>query len=906
MKKIIIFSIILAVAAGIAASLLFALTPSDYILDYAVYNDDTLYTLSSYSHGIYLKKSDNQGIISSHRLKYRNGRYMGLLAENDRVYTLVIDGADIVVDEYDADGGYLKEMLRVAGSKLGVYGCNLEQYFISSENESSKLFTDIIMLADGDVFVYPIFKDTVQQMIHYDINCEEGIIWAQRGYDGLFYMTRQGELFLLANDGRTHLIELDEGYVPYDPQVSYFSLFLTDVGSVSLKHIIVSPNEDGVMEALSLQESIITADSEIYDGVTFSQLRNVRVGMDDNYSYNVTGIKENGADTRKIYLFNPYSAKNTEFPEAGFEIYKCILVFFICAAAVFAAALVICFLIRRLLAVRKVIIKQIMLVAAIIVSVSVMIHFFLLNSMNNLVFSQAAAQLEDTLDYIELSIDSDQFRDSGLSEQQREIFRNYEYRSTSKISNNSDFINRFIETDFHISFVEIARLTDDGYKYEFYSNQLPGARVSYFVTDEDRFERITNMEDGVDIIGNSTELGTQWLESVRAITDSSGKQVGFIQIGSEKDSLNDHIHNYVDLMTLFIMLFIVEISVLFIVIMAGLLRPLKKLKRAVSEVAEGKIGTTVSVSSNDELQDVAASFSNMSRQLEKYFNNINVISKAYEKYLPKGFFRLMGKSSVLDVKPGDHNNAELTYLFIGINLPSEHLSDEEGFCALNGIYGIVSEVLGSTGGTIQSFSDKMITCIFSGSAAEAAESALTIQEKLGSHADIDASINVSIQNSRSVIGVIGSGEAMKTVTVSPAIELQYCLRNIMSRFGLTFVITEEVLSELKAARLNITARRIGTVNELMGGQTRFDIMLYEVIDGCPDEEKKLRQAALGSYERAVEALDESDAAEARAQLISVLRVNRDDLIARHLLSRISGESEVNNDERSKDRLEIPD
>ncbi|MGN1422268.1 MAG: HAMP domain-containing protein, partial [Oscillospiraceae bacterium] len=664
-------------------------------------------------------------------------------------------------------------------------------------------------------------------------------------------------------------------------------------------------DENDGLDIFPIEDSIIAADSEIYDGVTFSQLRKVRVLMDSDFSGNVTGIKDNGSDPRRIYMFDPFSAKTAEYPEAGFEIYKCVLVFLICAAAVFAAALLTGFLIRRLLAVRKVIVKQIMLVTAIIASVSVMLHFFLLDCMNNLVYSEAAAMFQDTLDYIELSIDSDQFRDSGLTEQQRELFRSYEYRATSDISNKSDFISRFIKTNFHICFVEIARLTDDGYKYEFYSNQLRGARVSYFITDEDRLERLTNMEKGVDIIGNSTELGTQWLESVRAVTDSSGKQVGFIQIGSENGPLDAQIHSYARVLTLFIMLFIIVIGVLFIVIMSGLLRPLKKLKKAVSEVADGKIGTTVSISSNDELQDVAASFSNMSRQLEKYFNNINVISKAYEKYLPKGFFRLMGKSSVLDVKPGDHSNAELTYLFIGIDRPSGRLSDEESFCALNAIYGVVSEVLGSTGGTIQSFSDKMITCIFIGGAAEAAESALTIQEKLGSRADIGAGINVSIQNSRSVIGVIGSGEAMKTVTVSPAIELQYFLRNIMSRFGLNFVITEEVLRELKAARLNITARRIGTVNELMGEQTRFDIMLYELIDGCPDEEKKLRQAALGSYERALAALDGGNTAEARAQLISVLRVNRDDLVARQLLSGISGESEVNYDERSKDRLEIP-
>ncbi|MGN1423786.1 MAG: hypothetical protein ACI4XA_10440, partial [Oscillospiraceae bacterium] len=243
MKKLVIFSIILAVAAGIAASLLFALTPSDYILDYSVY-DDKLYTLSSYSHGIYLKCSDKQGIISSHRLKYQSGKYAGLLADNERVYTLAVDGSDIVIDEFDADGSYLKEMLRVPGNELGIYNCQIKQCFVSSENDSSKLFTDIIMLTGGDVIVFPIFKDTVQQMIHYDINCEDMLIWAQRCNDGLYYMTARGELFLLSGNGKSYPIAFENGVVPYEPQASYYSLFLTDAGSISLKQIVAFPAND--------------------------------------------------------------------------------------------------------------------------------------------------------------------------------------------------------------------------------------------------------------------------------------------------------------------------------------------------------------------------------------------------------------------------------------------------------------------------------------------------------------------------------------------------------------------------------------------------------------------------------------------------------------------------------------
>lgn len=907
MKKILIFSIILAVIAGIAGALSFALKPANYILDYAVYGEDTLYTISSYSHGTYLKTSDKNGVISSQRLKHQNGAYNGIIADNDRVYTIALTGTEIVVDEYDINGSYMKEMLRIPVSGLGFYDSMLEQYFVTSDNQSPKFLTDVVLLTEKGVLIYPIYKDTVQPMIRYDINSDTQIVWAQRGSDGLYYKDDIGQLNLLTNDGDIFTLNIGEGCVAYDPHVAYFSLYFTDLSSVSLTQCFAYYDSDA-NEYLMLDElepQLLSSDAEIYDGVYFSELRNVNMIMDAHYRDNITGFKKEEGSFGKIYLFDPYTAMNVEFPEPGFEISDCLFVFAICAAAVFTAVLLLSVLIRRLLAIRKVIVKQIMLIIAIIAAVSTLVHVFLTVSMTNLVYSEIAALLTDTLDYISLNIDGDEFRDSGLTPQQRKILRDYEYRIESSITNKSDFISQYIKTGYHISFVEVARLTPNGYKYEFYSNQQPGAQVSYFITEEERLEQYTNMEANVDIISNSTELGTRWFEAVCSVTDSSGKQVGFIQIGSDTGSVSMQIERFVNTMTVFVILFITIISVLFLVIMAGLLRPLKKLKKAVSEVADGKIGTTLSISSNDELQDVAASFSHMSRQLQKYFNNINVISKAYEKYLPKGFFRLMGKDSVLDVKPGDHSSAELTYLFIGINQPSVHLTEEEGFNTLNGIYGVVTEVLGSTNGTIQSFSEKLITCIFCGGAAEAAETALTVQEKLRSRPNISGGITVAIQNSRSVIGVIGSGEAMKTITVSPAIELQACLSEIISRFNLTFIVTEEVLEELKNAGLNITARKIGRVNHLLGRDTRFDEMLNEILDGCPDEEKKLRQATLRSFEKAICAAKDGDFSEARAQLISVLRVNRGDLIARFILSNISGESEDTDNERSKNRLEIP-
>lgn len=893
MKKIVIFLIILSVAFGTWISLSLALVPANYILGYSVYENETLFSICSYDYGAYLKKSDKNGIISSHRLKRQGGEYKNVVACNERVYTLALTDSDAVVDEYDLNGGYIGEKLRFSKSERGIKYCYLAQYYQHKDNESPKVVTDAVFVTENGVVIYTLDKDKEPERISYDINSVTDIVWAQRGWSGLYFSSVEGNYFLLSGE-KVYPLDFGEGFVPFNPMLSSLSMYIMDLNTVSLveKIIYVDQNTGTADTSLEFDDCKVSAGFEICDGIVFSDLRDVRICIDSiGYSW-ICGVKKESGGYGSIILFDPILAGGSVFPEPGFEIYKCVLAGIIGAAALFGAALLITLAIRRILSARRVIFKQIILSLAVISVSCVFIHLFMLSQVRNLVYSNITTLLTSTLDYIRLSIDGDTFRDSGLTDEQRELCRNYENRSAARIIDRSDYVSRYITTDFKVSFIEVARNTSAGYKYEFYSKQLAGASVSYFITDEGQMAELTKLDRGENMISGMTEYNREWLEATCAVTDSAGKQTGFIQIGSEVGGLNIEIHRFAGIMTIFVMILIAVISALFLVIMGGLLRPLKKLKSAVSEVADGRIGTTVAVNSNDELQDIAASFSVMSRRLEKYFKNITTISKAYEKYLPKGFFRLMGKDSVLDVKPGDHSSAELTYLFIEIE-QSERLTEESSFNAFNSIYGIVSDVLSVTGGTVQSFSDKMITCIFSSGASEAAETALTIEEKLAGRADIKSRITVSIQKSRSVIGVIGSGEAMKTITVSDAIELQSCLSIIISRFRLTFIVTQRVLSELKAAGLNISARQLGTVNFLLGYETRFDELLFEIIDGCPDEEKKLRQATLRYYNLALEAAARGDTSSERAQLIGVLRVNRNDLAARYMLEKISGGSEEN-------------
>ncbi|MGN1119780.1 MAG: HAMP domain-containing protein, partial [Oscillospiraceae bacterium] len=321
----------------------------------------------------------------------------------------------------------------------------------------------------------------------------------------------------------------------------------------------------------------------------------------------------------------------------------------------------------------------------------------------------------------------------------------------------------------------------------------------------------------------------------------------------------------------------------FLIVLQKLLSPLKKIKKAVSEIAKGKIGTTVSIRSNDELQDIAHSFTDMSQKLLEYFNNINVISKAYERYLPRDFFTLMDKRNVMEVNPEDRKKVTLTYLFVGMDTSSIHSKGTDGFSVINRIYGIVSSAVAANGGVVQALDDKCITCIFSRSAAAAVEAALTVQEKLTVEEFRQADIRISIQRAESTIGVIGTAEAMKTITVSSAISTQKYIAFFMKQFMLTAVTTGSAKENF--GTLNVTTRYIGKFSSFYEKLSlENDEELYEMIDGCAPEDKQKKLASLASFNRGMDAIAAGNYKEGRKNMIDVLRINREDMIARHYLN----------------------
>lgn len=896
MKKIII-SAAAALIVGIVLALRFCLTPSEQVYCFTLSGEGTLYTVAKFERGNFLRVvNQEKGLDRTERLDdvIKVRQYLDIICYRSELF-LMSQGVDgdkpfLRVDRFTADGSWKGEVLTIPlSSETLFFSADFcEAYDQDRENPD---ILNVVLTNTDQIFTQEIGSGgKTGELRRYAL--EEGTSpgWAGVTAYGVVYFDSDDHICFIDSDMKQRKFNIDKVNLE-DPFMFSHAIYGVSLNDISLSGFLLESDYDekaitDIYYVPGLGNS--SADREIADGIRFSDLRDVGVTSWSSQSgYYFIGIVKPDGERGKIVCFSDASGNSKVYDEPLLPLGRGILVLLIVSGCIFVGVLLLLFIGGRLLSLRKVVVKQ-FLISLVLIAVSFGIMFSTSNVfMKRILNSTETVALRDILDYVAGGIDEEAFDTGVLPDETLTLMQEYEDRSKPLYTLDDDLYFPRMYTLGSVAFIRVAKLVEGKYYYiYYYGSQEPGALASYY-TSTDTLDMIRELTPDEYLATTSHSQNRKWMEESRAIFDSAGNNIGFVMAGCEYNELELSVSQAALRLSIIWGFLFTVICAAFLLFLVKLLYPLKKIKKAVSEISEGKIGTRVVIKTNDELQDIAASFSEMSVKLEDYFNSINVISKAYERYLPKDFFRLMDKRSVLDVSPEDSREVVLNYLFIGINMNRLHSAGTDGFSALNRIYGLVSATVSGFGGAVQSLDDRQMTCIFSGETSSAVEAALSIREKLTAEALNDAEVKITLQRADSTIGVIGTGEAMKPVTVSSAIEMQQYIAAVMKEYDLSYVLTDNVKKAL--CGVNVTLKYIGTLSELGGiSGKRFEIGLYEVPEGCCGEEKQLRLSTLAAFNRGMDEYRAGHIREARSHFIEVLRVNRGDLIARRYLMLCEG------------------
>lgn len=383
-----------------------------------------------------------------------------------------------------------------------------------------------------------------------------------------------------------------------------------------------------------------------------------------------------------------------------------------------------------------------------------------------------------------------------------------------------------------------------------------------------------------------------------AIKDNSGTVVGFVG-----NYLDENIHStrefYEILKHSVAVIFVIAVLLIAYVcfVIKWCLRPLKKIEKGINKISRGEWNTRIKLASRDEFADIASAFNIMSDKIDRYTSNLIRLNKEYIRYVPAEIFRFMNKEKITQVDLFDNNNIDLSMIYITFNLSknSEELGSESTiFKYLKDVYTEIFKVVKDNGGVIQSFDSLDCVALFSSGPQDAFNASVQLRE-INIPDKIKNLMNITVGYDNALIGILGTDDRRGAVIVSDEIMKIFNIDSYMKAVGVNHIATKEIIDNISDKTV-YDYRYIGKINNTnIGGCTE----VYEIIDSSNKYKHDLYISTKKMFEKAVNLYITAEFEEARKMFTNVLRVNENDKVAVHYLTRC--DEYINKQKDKKDK-----
>lgn len=194
--------------------------------------------------------------------------------------------------------------------------------------------------------------------------------------------------------------------------------------------------------------------------------------------------------------------------------------------------------------------------------------------------------------------------------------------------------------------------------------------------------------------------------------------------------------------------------------------------------------------------------------------NLKELNVAYERFVPKDFLSLIGKSSVTKLLPGDYQAREMSVLFMDIRdftALSEAMSAEENFTFINEFIGYMEPVIRSNKGFIDKYIGDAIMALFPGNAEDALLCAIQMAGALEKYNQIrkkkglpPIQMGVGINSGRLILGTVGNNNRMEGTVISDTVNVASRIEHLTKEFKQQILLSEMSFQQLEdPARFNL-------------------------------------------------------------------------------------------------------
>jgi len=242
---------------------------------------------------------------------------------------------------------------------------------------------------------------------------------------------------------------------------------------------------------------------------------------------------------------------------------------------------------------------------------------------------------------------------------------------------------------------------------------------------------------------------------------------------------------------------------------------------------------------NQQLEEFAKQLAELEKQ--KFSYELLQLNRAYERFVPSEFLKLLDKKSILDVKLGDQVKKEMTVLFCdlrGFTGISEKMSPEEIFNFVNTYFGQMEPVILEHQGVIDKYIGDAIMVLFPTNADDAVQAAVTMLTLLHQYNRVlvrlgyqALQIGIGLHTGPLMLGIVGGHNRMEGTVIADAVNLASRVEGLTKIYGTPLLMTEQTYLKLASpSRYHI---RVIDVVKVKGKSET--VTVYEVYDAdLPD------------------------------------------------------------------------
>lgn len=214
---------------------------------------------------------------------------------------------------------------------------------------------------------------------------------------------------------------------------------------------------------------------------------------------------------------------------------------------------------------------------------------------------------------------------------------------------------------------------------------------------------------------------------------------------------------------------------------------------------------------------------------------LTIMNKAYERFVPQDFLSLLQKQSIVDVGLGDQVQETMTILFTDIRnftTISEGMTPEENFQFLNSFLSAMAPVIRKNNGFVDKFIGDAIMALYPNNADNALQCALDMRKALQQYNQERAKqgkspidIGIGINTGLLMLGIVGEKNRMNATVISDAVNIASRIETLTKSYKTPILISEDTFKNLK----NPARYRIEIVDNqvLVKGKTK-PIAVYKV------------------------------------------------------------------------------